>query len=211
MRPAGDQKRKDAGITLVEVMISLLILSIMAAGGAYVLRAAAVSQGTVTASGERLEALQLAHATLRDDLAHIVQRAPGSHLSRNPTVVFRGEQPGLNRPFLLFVRHGWVNPELAEARSDLVTVAYWLEKGVLRREVWLRPDPARGTPSQSLTLMEGIDMLELGYGSPTLRTDAFTGVMAGAGIAAPETILFDVRFVDGEALEWVFATSALGL
>jgi len=152
------------GFTLVEMLMALAVFALIAVAGAALLDATLDGRQAAAATTGRLAELQRARAILRDDLgqlrARTIRDADGD---RRPWQFLGNTRPVAGEPLLAFIRGGWSNPGMAEARSSLAYVEYRLEEGRLERRLLPRPDPTRETPESRMVLLEGVSELRLSY------------------------------------------------
>lgn len=99
-----------AGFTLVEMLVALVIFALLAGAGVGILRSSVDTQAAVDSRLSELGRLGRLHALLSSDLAQAVQRPTRSPQGQRPAFV--GE-PGQ----MEFVRGGWANLDAAP-RSD---------------------------------------------------------------------------------------------
>ncbi|MGF1548289.1 MAG: type II secretion system minor pseudopilin GspJ [Thiotrichales bacterium] len=152
-------RTRNAGFTLLELMIAISIFAVVSAlayGGLNAVLAAA--NATRTAAAE-LEALQLGMALLLQDLSQITDR---------PVRDLYGEQqPALQSPDprdggARLTRRGWPNPN-AQPRGTLQRVLYRLDGSTLIRGYWRELDAAPNSEPVELALLEGIDGFALRF------------------------------------------------
>lgn len=159
-RPSGlGAPASQAGFTLVELLISLLIFGLLAAAGVGLL---AFSVRAQEASSERLDevsAIRRVGAILTADLAQATPRlARDMDGARMPAFVGEGGGPG--RITLGFVRRGWSNGgDLA--RASLQRVEYRFVDGRLERQSWPMLDGAE--PGKPAIVLRGVTSLAVRY------------------------------------------------
>ena len=155
-------RRGEAGFTLVELMVALLIFGLLSAAGVALLSFSVRAQ---EAADERLDALaqlRRANALLTSDLA---QAAP--RLSRDEAgavrAAFAGGTGADGEPALLFVRRGWANHDGA-ARPSLQKVEYRLAGDRFERLAYPQVDGAESL--DPVVLAGGVRALRLRYRDP---------------------------------------------
>lgn len=151
--------RREAGFTLVELLVALLIFGMLSAAGVALLSFSVRAQ---EASGERLGELaeiRRAGALLTGDLA---QAAP--RIARDeggvPQPAFIGGTGQDNGASLALVRRGWDNFDGA-ARPSLQKVEYRLVENRLERRAYRFLDGAAAM--EPVTMLDGVASLRLRY------------------------------------------------
>lgn len=176
-----DIDRTEAGFTLVEVLVALMIFAILASAGVALLSFSVRAQA---ASGRKLDdlaALDRTLAILAADLAQ-AQARPTRDDGGAPLPAFVGEAGGETQPLLRFVRGGWTNLD-AEPRPGAQKVAYRLNGATLERLSWPRLDGAEALPPAPL--LDHVRRIALRYrfrGAWSARWDG------GGGIALPQAL-----------------------
>jgi general secretion pathway protein J len=159
---SSQRSQAEAGFTLVETLVALLILSIMAVAGGNLLLRATDTGKQVREREDAIRTLDIAQAYLRDDLESATLRASETADGRGGAQLLTGGETEQTDALLSFVRNGWINPEYAAARSGLQKIRYLLtQEGELVREVALRPDPTRSTPVVRRVLLENVQSVDL--------------------------------------------------
>lgn len=152
------------GFTLVEMLIALAVFALLAVAGAGLLGATLDGRKAAAAAVERLAELQRARMLLRDDIGQLrARRMRDVDGDRRPWQFLGNARPVAGEPLMAFLRGGWTNPGMAEARSGLVYVEYRLEDGRLVRRLLPRPDPTRETPESRQVLLDGLTDLRLSF------------------------------------------------
>lgn len=152
-------RRGEAGFTLVEMLIALLIFGMLAAAGVGVLAFSVRAQDSARERLGELAEIRRAGALLASDLA---QAAP--RLSRDESGAFRpafeGGSGAGDTASLALVRRGWENLDGA-ARPSLQKVQYRLVEDRLERRAYRFVDGA--APMEPVTVLAGIRRLRLRY------------------------------------------------
>jgi general secretion pathway protein J len=149
----------EAGFTLVELLVSLLIFGMLGAAGVALLSFSVTSQG---AAEERLRALsqvRRAHALLTADLAQASSRTSRDQAG-TVRPAFEGGAGGEGAAALAFVRRGWENYDGAP-RSSLQKVEYRLAGGRIERVAFRFVDGAQGLPPTPI--IDGVTSLTMRY------------------------------------------------
>lgn len=157
------RRARQRGITLPELLISLMIFAMIASAGVYALRLAVEGREQLADADDRLRQWQVARAIVRDDLIHFVQRSTrdaegvvarsamvggGGFYDRRPVA---GETPLIG-----FTRRGWDNPDAAKPRSRLQYVEYALVGDALVRRVRIYLDAAPEVGANATSMREAV-------------------------------------------------------
>jgi general secretion pathway protein J len=134
--------RRDAGFTLVEVMIALMIFGMIAAAGVALLAFSVRAQGASAVALDDTGALSRLSSILTADLAQAQDRNTRD-VNGVLLPAFSGDAAA--RPLLRLVRAGWSNPDQAP-RAELQKVEYRLEGDGLERIAYPALDGATALP-----------------------------------------------------------------
>lgn len=150
---------RQAGFTLIEMLVALAIFALIAVASSSLLGGAIAGRGALARTDERLAGIEVARAIIKADLAQIALRATRDESGRRRPWRFLGRDPGLAgaAPALAFTRRGWSNPEAGEARSGLLYVEYVFADSELVRLAHHRPDTVAATPVTRRVLLSGVD------------------------------------------------------
>lgn len=147
-------KKINAGFTLIEILVALVILAII--GGLMVvgLQSAIRSQNRITVHADRLAVVQSAIAVLERDIQQIINRPiiDENNTIRSAVVLTKQD----NSQTLEFTRAGLINPFGMMNRSTLQRVTYSTDGKNLLRTTWPVLDRTSNTPSQTDILLPGI-------------------------------------------------------
>jgi len=150
-------RSSEAGFTLIEMLISLLIFGMLTAAGVTLLTLTVRTQETSDRVIESLSAVRRTAALLNADLA---QAAPRVHRNGDgqPVAAFLGGS-GNEALLVAFVRRGWEDENAF--RSSLQRVEYRLRDGRLER--W-RYDAVDGEGhALAMPLLTGVSRVQLRY------------------------------------------------
>ncbi|WP_084399998.1 type II secretion system minor pseudopilin GspJ [Henriciella aquimarina] len=194
-------KTPEAGFTLVETLVALLVLSMVSvAGGSLLLRANDAGK-QVREREAALREIDIAQAFIRNDLAALTARGWSPPESGQGLQTLAGGETNRTDALMSFVRSGWLNPAGQAPRSDLQAVRYTLsDEGELVREAWLRPDPAPSTPMVRRVLLENVADVRLGFWRGSERSAYWEGTPVPPADVLPEAIDVEITFKDGRAL-----------
>lgn len=145
-----EQQHSEAGFTLVEALVSLLIFSLIAGGGVLLLSQTLQAQGRVEAAQEELRAIQSTRALLASDLAQITPRAIRER--GKPPFVFAGV--GGAKPAMSFVRAAGDPGAPDQVTTRLVVVEYRIaDDGSLVRLTRDAIDPGPNAEKRTRTVV----------------------------------------------------------
>lgn len=159
-----------SGFTLVEVLVSLLIFSMIAAACVALLTVAVDSRFAVKTATDRLAAFQRTRALLKADLGQAVFRPVRNEAGIRDTAALRGGEGGV---LLSLTRTGWSNVS-DQPRASLQRVDYVLAGDRLERRIHGHLDGARpATPQILATGVTAAQVIFLSDGveSPTWPVD----------------------------------------
>lgn len=176
--------RREAGFTLVELMVSLLIFSMLSAAGVALLAFSVRAQGSANAALGEVAQLRRVNAILTADLAQAVPR-PYRDRSGAPQPAFTGNA-GPGTVALGLIRGGWSNPD-GLPRASLQRVEYRLAADRLERVAWPHVDGAE--PLAPAVLLTGVTSLSMRYRVAGAWTDSWDIELATALPQAVEIVL----------------------
>ncbi len=189
--------RSEAGFTLIEVMVSLLIFGMIAAAGVAILSFSVRAQGTTGAKLDDMAALTRTVSILSADLAQARDRSARDEAG---TVVpaFVGESGSGVAPMLRLVRAGWSNLDGAP-RASLQKVAYQVQGGALQRIAYPMVDGAQGLSPAAL--MTHVRQVALRYRIKGAWSDRWDGAN---GVPLPDAMELRVQRDDGTLFRQMF-------
>lgn len=137
----GPKSTSQAGMTLAEVMVALLIFALIASSSVYALRLGVNSRDQLEEADAALKSIQLARILIKEDLAQTTARPARDEFGVQRTNIFEGGQASFGgraeddeRILFSFVRGGRINPGALSPRSALQHVEYIYRGGeVIRR------------------------------------------------------------------------------
>lgn len=185
-------RRTEAGFTLVEVMIALLIFGMIAAAGVAILSFSVRAQGATSTRLDDIGALNRTIALVSGDLGQAIDR-PARDEAGQMLPAFTGGPDGQ----MLFVRTGWANIDEAP-RASAQKVAYRVADGTLLRIAYPMIDGAAAlTPVPLLTGVAGVGARYRLRGAWSDRWDGTQGA------ALPQAAELVVRRTNGSVLRIV--------
>ena len=194
-------RRSEAGFTLIEVMVSLLIFGMIAAAGVAILSFSVRAQGTTGARLDDMAALTRTVSILSADLAQARDRSARDEAG---TVLpaFVGQSGSGAVPMLRLVRAGWSNLDGAP-RASLQKVAYQVQGGALQRIAYPMVDGAQGLPPAAL--MTHVRQVALRYRIKGAWSDRWDGAN---GVPLPDAMELRVQRDDGTLFRQMFLVGA---
>ncbi|RUO49289.1 type II secretion system minor pseudopilin GspJ [Pseudidiomarina donghaiensis] len=150
-RPSA-QRGKSHAFTLVEVLVTVVIMAVIGLASAAVINAIMRTSEQSEEAIAQLQKLQYAMLVMEQDIRQIVPR-------ENVTgrfVFYDNERLG-------FVRGGWFNPQGLFPRSELQPVAYLLRDGNLVREHFYFVDVTSASEPQTRVLIEDVESFSVRF------------------------------------------------
>lgn len=194
MTRGAEKREREAGFTLLEVMVSLLIFGMLAAAGVAILSFSVRAQGATAAKLDDLSALNRTIALLSGDLAQATPRATRD--AAGTTIpAFVGGAGGV--PLVRFVRGGWSNIDAA-ARPSTQKVEYGLVDGVFQRIAYPMLDGA--APMAPVALLTRVRAVTARYRYKGAWTDRWDG---SGGAALPDAVELTIARADGTSVRAV--------
>ena len=196
------------GFTLIETLVAVFSLSLLMTAGGALMISTLDSNKLVEERLTRLQALEVATAHLRADLAQTVPRIVESDLAGVGQQSLFGGLPDRNGAVLGLVRGGWANLENAEDRGGLLALEYRVQDDRFVRHVYERPDRTRATPAFQTVLLDGVESVEMGFIDAGLSADQWELVLDGSTPQLPQAVSVDILFETGERLTQTFLVGA---
>ena len=151
-------KRSEAGFTLVELMVSLVIFGMLSAAGVALLSFSVRAQEAAEGRLGDLAQLRRATTLMAADLGQVAARLHRDEAGA-PLPAFTG-----GATMLGFVRRGWENVDGAR-RSSLQRVEYRVVSGKLERVSWPMVDG--GPPRAAAVMLDDVRTIAFRYRMPT--------------------------------------------
>ncbi|HXH17267.1 MAG TPA: type II secretion system minor pseudopilin GspJ [Sphingomonas sp.] len=188
---------KEAGFTLIEVMVSLMIFGMIAAAGVAILSFSVKAQSATGAKLDDISALTRTMSILSADLAQASDRATRDEAgTRVPAFV--GESGSGVTPMLRLVRAGWSNIDGAP-RPSTQKVAYRVDAGTLQRIAYPMIDGAQPLPPAAL--LTRVRQVALRYRIAGAWNDRWDGA---SGRSLPDAMELTVQRDDGTQFRQMF-------
>lgn len=189
--------RSEAGFTLIEVMVSLMIFGMIAAAGVAILSFSVKAQSSTGAKLDDISALTRTMSILSADLAQASNRASRDEAGTS-VPAFVGESGSGVTPMLRLVRAGWSNIDGA-ARSSTQKVAYRVDGGTLQRIAYPMIDGAQ--PLAPAALLTNVNQVALRYRIAGAWSDRWDGA---SGRPLPDAMELTVVRKDGTQFRQMF-------
>jgi general secretion pathway protein J len=187
--------RRDAGFTLIEMLVALALTSMIAVAGSTLLIGTVRASDSLGKATRAVSDMELSHTLMRDDFANAV------------LTVGRLGRPGETAsPFLSFVRDGWNHPSQDEMHTSLLAVEYTYSGGTLTRRAWLQPDPVQATPHVDRVLATGLSRLSARY----FNGREWLPEWQGEETDLPKAIELRLEYTDRDALTELFVMGGGG-
>lgn len=151
--------RRQAGFTLLELLVALSIFALLAAMAYGGLNTVLKTRRATDAQAERLTRLQQTFFWLERDIVQAIDRPVRDEFG-DPQPAMIGVTLGDLR--LQLTRNGWRNP-IGRPRSDLQRVAWGLQDDRLMRYYWSVLDRAQDSKPLATEMLDGVDRLELRF------------------------------------------------
>ncbi len=167
-----DKRAFQRGLTLPELLISLLIFAMVSSAGVAGLRLAIDGREQLEAVDGSLRDWQIFQTVLREDFAQVAPRVPRDEFGAPAPGPFMGgralelavQPPRQDEtPLLAFVRAGRGNPGAKEPRSELQHVEYVFREGQIIRRARPYVDAARNHAVVERALVGGLTAAEVEF------------------------------------------------
>ncbi|WP_277979383.1 type II secretion system minor pseudopilin GspJ [Sphingomonas phyllosphaerae] len=187
--------RRDAGFTLVEVMIALMIFGMIAAAGVALLAFSVRAQGASAAALDDTGALSRLSSILTADLAQAQDRNTRD-VNGVLLPAFSGDAAAT--PLLRLVRAGWSNPDQAP-RAEVQKVEYRLAGDGLERVAYPALDGA--APLPPALLLDRVRTVQLRFRYRGAWSDTWQG---NPRAALPQAVELVVTRADSRLYRLLF-------
>ena len=164
-------KRNEAGFTLTEVLVAVVIFALLSAMAMTMLTTSLRTRDIHTDQMDAIREVDRARALLRGDIGQLVMRPFRGPEGISDGLVFAADIEGTDpfetprsgepREILVLTRTGWANPGGINRRSTLQRVAWVYDGERLVRRAWAYPDAARDAEPSELEVLTGITELRL--------------------------------------------------
>ena len=200
--------KRDAGFTLVEVLVSLFIFSLLSAATLAVLTSTLQSRALLKQKSEVLQKQSVMRILLKSDFANAIAHPQLDPFGQPETVYFSGGNIGDER-ILLLSRSGWSNPGGIERRSDLQAVDYVLDDGVLIRRIKARFNALLETETYEQELAREVNQIRFEfYDGEQWRDNWITGAPPLGVAELPKLASVEIEYENGNNIRQIFWVGA---
>jgi general secretion pathway protein J len=158
------------GVTLPELLVSLLIFAMISGVAVYALRLTVEGRDQLGLADKSIREMQIARIVIKEDLLQAAPRVTRDEFGNsNPGAFIGGKGLAFRTPkegetvLMAFVRRGWENPGDLAPRSTLQAVEYILIGDRLVRRTRPYLDDAAGQPRTDRTLVSGVEAAEVAF------------------------------------------------
>ncbi len=196
---------KEAGFTLVEMLIALFIFSLISAGTMTALTGALSAKAQVKMRLAGISEIEVMRALIKADMQHMILRQNRDSFGAAEPYILSG---GYDENLITFTRTGRVNPGGLQARSELQRVSYIFDGSRVIRRALPNENPAQaGNPSNRI-LMDGVLDFQIEFikGNEILSNLSVpSAALAQAGQTRPfDAIRLRAEFKSGQVLDQYF-------
>ncbi|MGO2509297.1 MAG: type II secretion system minor pseudopilin GspJ [Vibrio hibernica] len=171
--------KQDRGFTLIEVLVAIMVFASLSLGAYQVVNQVQRSNQVSLDKTERLQELQRAMIVMDNDFRQMAQRQFrfGNDNGGNDKakVLYAGEYIlDSDSHGIVFTRLGWLNPQQAFPRGEIVKVGYRVVQEKLERVWWRYPDtPVSQEPLHKVVLSQ-VEKLKFRFYDGTTWQQAWT-------------------------------------
>ncbi|MBS9778571.1 MAG: type II secretion system minor pseudopilin GspJ [Gammaproteobacteria bacterium] len=182
--------RKQYGFTLLEVLLSLAIMTTLSLSGYLILDGIVKAQSQHSEHADKLRQLQRSVVIMDRDFQQIIPRTTRGGTVTYPMLEIRPNWISSDSGSVSFVRGGWHNPIAQFERSNLQLVAYRLKNRMVEKLYWNQLDIQRDTPPHAtIPLFENVKKLDIDAFSNGSWSNTWTKANA-----LPEAIRLTIEF-----------------
>lgn len=156
-QPDGRCRKRNQGSLLLDVLISLTLISLIGAMSVVIIRSTNEGEDFVHQQRQSLADLQRAVSFIERDLSQLAPRPIRDEFGDSKAALIIDETASFP---LEFTRGGWPNPT-QQQRSEQQRVAYVVEAGKLYRLYWPQLDRAQGAKPIAAMLLSGVNALSV--------------------------------------------------
>lgn len=200
---------KDAGFTLVEVLISLFIFALMSAGTMGAMLQTFAAKDRLNAASAELADIAAFRSILRADMNAMTLRPMRDGVGGTETYLVTTRNPEETSAILTFSRLGRSNPTGAP-RGQIERVRYVVRDGQFIREILTHENPAQREGWTGRVLLDGIENVDVTYRATlpfeggqgiSKELEEWTVFLDGAGVAIGERGAVEFKLTDERRAE----------
>jgi len=193
---------KDAGFTLVEVLIAIFIFSLISVGTMTALTGSLQAKEATKDRLDEMADIEAARALMKSDFANLVLIPTRDNYGGQDQYMLSG---GLDT-LISFSRSGRVNPGGLESRGDLQRVSYVFENGQLIRRALTQANPVPLTPTIDRIIFTDLTIVSVEFISGESSAPILQIPVTGP-IPPLDIIEMTARFENGDELTQLFEVS----
>lgn len=197
---------REAGFTLVEVLVSMFIFSLISIGALIALTATLDARERSEARIEQVERLAAARRIMADDFAAMTLRQNRDGLGG----FFDLSREAAQTDGFTLTRRARPNPDGAFARGDLLRVSWRIEKGQLIRAFLPHENPAYVEPPIDRIVLDGVEAMIVEPAGEITSIVAlllrFRGAANSEQLSSAKAISITLTHSDGTTTQHVFET-----
>lgn len=152
-------QNKEAGFTLIEMLVSLFIFSLISVGTMAAMGSSLDMRDRVNEGMEELTQIQAARAIMRADFERLSLRKRRDILGSFEPYVLTTDGEAL----ISFTRLGRENPGGLEPRGDAERVEYYFRDKALIRQSWPTANPNVASEPRELILLDNLSSVRLEF------------------------------------------------
>ena len=197
----------DAGFSLVEVMVAMMIFAFVSAAGVAILISFNSGEQAMARADDFIADVQMAKSLMRTDLEQVVLRPVRDPLGGTLPTFSGGQAAGIKegeQPLLAFVRGGHLAAQVSDAAPAIQRVEYVLKSGTLVRRSFARPDITVETPVSEQILLTGLSAARVRFRNQDNWVLDWVGQTLGAG-SLPDLVELEVDINGRGTLRQLFA------
>lgn len=206
--------QRQAGFTLIEMLISLFIFALISTGTMMALHGALRGKTQMDVKVERLQQIDTARALIRADMAALTLRPVRDEFGNFERYSLQSEtgqsETGLSETgqsktgtLLRFTRTGRANPAGLAPRGDVQRLAYVFEQGALVRKVLTQANPAPDSPTIERPLITGLTGAAVSFVVNDQEVPGLS-VLTSSTQTAPAVMKLALIYENGDTLQQVF-------
>lgn len=157
--------KKEAGFTLIEVLVAIAIFSMLSFSAYQVLDQTQKANQQSIDKTERLKEIQRSMVIIDNDFRQIALRQFRNNGEEASSRVFWWSNGLIDSDSYgaLFTRLGWHNPQQMFPRGEVTKVGYRIREDVLQRVWWRYPDTPAGQEGIVTPLLSGVEKIDMRF------------------------------------------------